>query len=94
MGYHNVVPRPTTSASSPGNLLQMQILGPTPDLLNQKDGGRCGSEVSNHCLHQCFDETLGDSVSNFKISLPFQHCEGREIKVDKANLMRGRQCQF
>ena len=87
-----MVPRPTTSAL-PGNLLQMQILGPTPDLLNQKDGGG-GGGVSNHCLNQCFSETLGDSVSNLKTSLPFQHCEGKEIKVDKANLMRGSQCPF
>lgn len=33
-GSQSVVPGPAASAS-PGNLLEMQILGSTPDLLNQ-----------------------------------------------------------
>lgn len=76
-----------------GTCSEMQILGPTQTYLESERWWSLWSEVSHHCLHQCFDETLGDSVSNFKI-LPLQHCEGREIKVDKANLMRGRQCQL
>lgn len=43
-------------------------------------GGWAG-EVSNHYFY----EPPGDSVPNFKISLPFQPCETKEIKVEEAN---------
>ena len=39
-----VVPRPTASAS-PGNMLEIQIHAPTPDLLKQKSGGRVWCSV-------------------------------------------------
>ena len=63
----------------------MKIMRPTPDLLNQKedgDGGRwVGGGVSNHYFY----EPPGDSVPTSKISLPFQPCETKEIKVEEAN---------
>ena len=65
-GSQSGVPRPATSVS-PGNLFKMQILGPYPDLLNQKLW--CRSQES------ALTNPPGDSYVSwpFRITVPDDH---------------------